>query len=72
MPEQQPFVRVRDGKVQFFRAGYRQPSVTFGSRAVSAIVQGDEVFVQCENGSTQVWRISPNGTGVSGPTSTIR
>ena len=44
----------------------------FGARAVTAIVQGDEVIVQCEDGSTQIWRINPSGTSTHGPIKIIR
>jgi len=66
------FVRVVNGKVQLFLPPSGSPQCQFGSDAVSAIVQGDTVVVQCKNGRTQIWKINPSGRSVSGPVQTIR
>lgn len=68
----QPFVRVSNGKVQLFKPPCGTPMHIFGARAVTAIVQGDDVLVQCEDGSTQIWRINPSGTSTHGPIKIIR
>jgi hypothetical protein len=66
------FVRVINGKVQLFLPPAGVPQCTFGADAVSAVVQGDNVIVQCDDGRTQVWKINPSGRSVMGPLRTIR
>jgi hypothetical protein len=65
------FVRVVNGKVQLFLTPAGMPQCTFGADAVSALVQGDRVIVQCDDGRTQVWKINPSGRSVMGPVQTI-
>lgn len=68
----QNFVRVVNGRVQLFLLPFGSPQCQFGSNAVSAIVQGDTVVVQCDDGRTQIWNINPSGRSVYGPVKTIR
>ncbi len=68
----QNVVRVVNGKVQLLLLPTSTPVHIFGADAVSAIVQGDTVVVQCKDGRTQIWRINPSGTSVSGPIRSIR
>ncbi len=69
---QQNFVRVSNGRVQLFLPPAGQPYCQFGSGAVSAVIQGDNVIVQCKDGRTEVWQINPNGRSVMGPIRSIR
>jgi len=66
------FVRSFKGKVQFLLPPAGTPYCTIGADAVSAVVQGDNVIVQCDDGRTQVWKINPSGKSVMGPVKTIR
>jgi len=66
------FVRISNGKVRLFLPPAGTPYCTFGADAVSAVVQGDNVIVQCDDGRTQVWKINPSGKSVMGPVKTIR
>ena len=65
------FVRVQNGRVQLFLPPTGQPYCSFGHDAVSAVVQGDNVVIQCENGRTEIWRINPSGKSVMGPIRSI-
>lgn len=65
------FVRIHNGKVQLYLPPSGAPHCTFGSDAVSAVVQGDNVIVQCDDGRTQVWKINPSGKSVMGPVKII-
>ncbi len=66
------FVRVQNGRVQLFLPPAGQPYCGFCNDAVSAVVQGDNVIVQCENGRTEIWKINPGGKSVMGPVRVIR
>ncbi len=72
MSTSENFVRIVNGKVQLFLPPSGSPQCQFGSDAVSAIVQGNTIVVQCEDGRTQIWNINPSGRSVSGPVRTIR
>lgn len=66
------FVRISNGAIQFFLPPAGTPYCMFGIDAVSAVLQGDNVFVQCDDGRTQAWNINPSGKSVMGPVKTIR
>jgi len=68
----QNFVRISNSKAQLFLPPAGTPYCTIGADAVSAVVQGDNVIVQCDDGRTQVWKINPSGKSVMGPVKTIR
>ena len=66
------FVRISNGKAQIFLLPAGTQYCTSGADAVSAVVQGDHVIVQCDDGRAQVWKINPSGKSVMGPVKTIR
>jgi hypothetical protein len=69
---QENFVRVQNRRVLLYLPPAGQPYCSFCNDAVSAVVQGDNVIVQCENGRTEIWQINPSGKSVMGPVRIIR
>lgn len=48
------------------------PVATFGTDVASAIIQGEQIVVTQNNGTTQIYQFSQTGRGVIGPVRTIR
>ena len=66
------YVRVQNRRVLLYLPPAGQHYCSFCNDAVSAVVQGDNVIVQCENGRTEIWQINPSGKSVMGPVRIIR
>lgn len=58
----QIYATIRNGSVQLWRSGWNSPLCTVCRDAQSAIVYGDELVVGNRNGSTTLFRITPNGS----------
>ena len=53
---------IRNGAVLLWRHGWNSPLCTVARDAQNAVVYGDELVVTHRNGSTTVFRITPNGS----------
>lgn len=61
-PQPANFATVRDGRVLLWRTGWNSPVCTVVGKAQSAIVYSDELVVQFLDGTSTLYRITPNGT----------
>jgi len=61
------YVVVKNNKVELRKLGGGTPTATFGNGAVFAILTGNLIQVNLQNGKTVFYKLSSSGTGVSGP-----
>lgn len=60
--EDQMFVTVKSGRVLLWKGGWNSPMCTVTSKAQSAVLYGDEIVVQFQDGSSTLFQVSGNGT----------
>jgi hypothetical protein len=60
------WVIVKNGKVQLWRYGVGLIA-TFSNKATFAIISGDHIQVNLQNGKTEFYKLSKSGNQVSGP-----
>lgn len=58
----QNFTTVRDGAVLLWRVGWNSPLCTVARGAIAAITYGDSITVTFPDGSSTLFRITPNGS----------
>jgi hypothetical protein len=56
------YATITSGRVQLWRKGYNSPLCTVCRDATNAQVYGNELVVAFRNGSTTLFRITPNGS----------
>lgn len=61
------YVIVKNRRVELKRMNHGAPLATFANGAVYAILTGDYIQVNLENGKTVFYRLSASGNSVSGP-----
>ena len=63
----QMYVVVKNNKVELRKLGGGSATATFGAGAVFAVLTGDLIQVNLQNGKTVFYKLSSSGTGVSVP-----
>jgi hypothetical protein len=58
----QNFTTVKNGTVLLWKHGWNSPVCTVTRDAQSAVVYGNEITVTFRNGTSTLYRITPNGT----------
>lgn len=58
----QIYTTISDGRVQLWKRGWNSPLCTVCRGARNAVVYGDQIVVAFPNGSTTLFRITPNGS----------
>jgi hypothetical protein len=56
------YATITSGRVQLWRKGWNSPLCTVCKDAVNAVVYGTDLIVTFRNGSTTLFRITPNGS----------
>jgi len=56
------FVTVKSGRVLLWKGNWNSPMCTVTSKAQSAVLYGDEIVVQFQDGSSTLFQVSGNGT----------
>ena len=56
----QNYATVTEGRVQLWKAGWNSPVCTVCRNATNALVQGNDIVVTLNDGSTALYRITPN------------
>jgi hypothetical protein len=61
------YVKVQNGKVHLCTTKSAGPCSTFGSEAVSAVIQGETIIVTTKSGKALTYKINRNSRTVLGP-----
>jgi hypothetical protein len=64
-PKAEPYVVVRDNRVELRRTDLAGPIHLFGQGAVNAVMQGTAIIVTFKDGRISEFRVNPGNTSVS-------